>query len=119
MAFWQRKPSASLLHHSDRGSQYTSYECRSLMSDMKMNISMSGKGECWHNAPAVRFFRSLKHEQLNYVTFKTKKETKLSILDYLAYNNGLRSHTANGYLSPLQYEKETRDPVSGFCLLLQ
>ena len=115
MAFWQRKPPAGLLHHSDRGSQYTSYEYRSLMNDMKMNISMSGKGECWDNAPTERFFRSLKHEQLNYETFKTKKEAKLSILDYLAYYNGLRPHTANGYLSPLQYEKETRDLVSGFC----
>ncbi|WP_375321913.1 IS3 family transposase [Aliivibrio logei] len=46
---------------------------------------------------------------------RLKLKKKLSILDYLAYYNELRPHTANGYLSPLQYEKETRDLVSGFC----
>ena len=114
MAYWQRKPDYGLLHHSDRGSQYTSDDYRKLLSKMKMDVSMSGKGECWDNAPTERFFRSLKHEQLNYETFKTKKAVELSILDYLAYYNGKRPHSVNGYLSPIQYENKVAKKVSGF-----
>ena len=114
MAYWQRKPAPGLLHHSDRGSQYTSDDYRKLLSTMKMDVSMSGKGECWDNAPTERFFRSLKHEQLNYETFKTKKAAELSILDYLAYYNGKRPHSVNGYLSPIQYENKVAKKVSGF-----
>ena len=79
-----------------------------------MDVSMSGKGEYWDNAPTERFFRSLKHEQLHCETFKTKKATELSILDYLAYYNGKRPHSVNGYLSPIQYENKVAKKVSGF-----
>ncbi len=71
---------------------------------MSMEQSMSRKGNCWDNAPTERFFRSLKHEQLNYERFKTKVEAKLSIIDYLAFYNGKRKHSKLGYLSPLDFE---------------
>ncbi|WP_413699642.1 IS3 family transposase [Psychromonas sp. KJ10-10] len=51
---------------------------------------------------------------MNYETFKTKKATELSILDYLAYYNGKRPHSVNGYLSPIQYENKVAKKVSGF-----
>ena len=89
MAFWRRKPEPGLVHHSDRGSQYASHEYRSHLGIMKMQQSMSRKGDCWDNAPTERFFRSLKHEQLNYEKFKTKEAAKLSIIDYLAFYNGI------------------------------
>ena len=60
---------------------------------------MSRKGNCWewlplgYNAPTERFFRSLKHEQLNYEKFRTKASAKLSVIDYLAFYNGKRSHS--------------------------
>jgi transposase InsO family protein len=54
---------------------------------------MSRKGNCWDNAPTERFFRSLKHEQINYERFKNKASTKLSIIDYLASYNGNRMHS--------------------------
>jgi transposase InsO family protein len=106
MAFWRRKPEPGLLHHSDRGSQYASKEYREHLGIMKMQQSMSRKGNCWDNAPAERFFRSLKHEQLNYERFKTKESAKLSIIDYLAFYNGKRIHSKLGYQSPLEYERE-------------
>ena len=105
MAFWRRKPAPGLLHHSDRGSQYASHEYRSLLSVMKMDQSMSRKGNCWDNSPTERFFHSLKHEQLNYEKFKTKEEAKLSIIDYLAFYNGKRTHSKLGYQSPLEFER--------------
>ncbi len=106
MAFWRRKPDPGLLHHSDRGSQYASKEYRKHLSLMRMQQSMSRKGNCWDNAPTERFFRSLKHEQINYERFKTKESAKLSIIDYLAFYNGKRLHSKIGYQSPLEYERE-------------
>jgi transposase InsO family protein len=65
----------------------------SIDDHMKMQQSMSRKGNCWDNAPTERFFRSLKHEQINYERFKTKESAKLSIIDYLAFYNGRRMHS--------------------------
>ncbi len=74
---------------------------------MKMQQSMSRKGDCWDNSPTERFFRSLKHEQLNYEKFKTREAAKLSIIDYLAfYYNGKRIHSKLIYQSPLEFERE-------------
>jgi putative transposase len=106
MAFWRRKPPPGLLHHSDRGSQYASHEYREHLAVMGMEQSMSRKGNCWDNSPTERFFRSLKHEQLNYETFKTQDAAKLSVIDYLAFYNGKRSHSTLGYQSPLEFERE-------------
>jgi transposase InsO family protein len=71
-----------------------------------MQQSMSRKGDCWDNSPIERFFRSLKHEQLNYEKFKTKEAAKLSIIDYLALYNGKRIHSKPSYQSPLEFERE-------------
>lgn len=94
MAFWRRKPPPGLLHHSDRGSQYASREYRQHLMIMGMEPGMSRKGNCGDNAPTERFFRSLKYEQLNHEKFKTKTAAKSSIVDYLAFYNGCRSHSA-------------------------
>jgi len=106
MAFWRRKPPPGLLHHSDRGSQYASREYRQHLAVMKMEQSMSRKGNCWDNSPTERFFRSLKHEQLNYEKFKTQEAAKLSVIDYLAFYNGRRSHSTLSYRSPIEFERD-------------
>ncbi|MGZ5049960.1 MAG: IS3 family transposase [Methylobacter sp.] len=67
---------------------------------------MSRKVNCWDNPPTERFFRSLKHEQLNYEKFKTKDAAKLSVIDYLAFYNGRRSHSTLDYQSPVEFERE-------------
>ncbi|MGZ8911056.1 MAG: integrase core domain-containing protein [Methylococcaceae bacterium] len=71
-----------------------------------MSQSMSRKGNCWDNSPTERFFRSLKHEQLNYEKFKTQKAAKLSVIEYLAFYNGRQSHSTWGYQSPIEFERE-------------
>ena len=106
MAFGRKRPAPGVLHHSDRGSQYASYEYRQHLDIMQMQQSMSRKGNCWDNAPTERFFRSLKHEELNYEHFRTKEAAKLSIIDYLAFYNGKRIHSKLGYQTPLQFERE-------------
>ena len=105
MAYWQRKPSKGLLHHSDRGSQYACHDYRKLLGTYGMEASMSRKGNCWDNAPAERFFRSLKSERLTACRFVTRKEAKMEILDYITFYNSIRLHSALGYLSPMAYEK--------------
>jgi transposase InsO family protein len=60
---------------------------------------MSRLGNCWGNGPTERFFRSLKHEQLNYEKFRTKTSANPSIIDYLAFYNGKQSHS-NTVINP-------------------
>jgi putative transposase len=79
---------------------------------MKMEQSMSRKGNCWDNAPMERFFRSLKHEQLHYEKFRTKASAKLSIIDYLAFYNWKRTHSTLDYQSPLKFERVFYKKVS-------
>jgi putative transposase len=80
MAFWRRKPKPGLRHHSGRGSQTASHDYRQHLAIMKMEQSMSRKGDCWerlplgYNAPTERFFRSLKHEQLTPKDSGQKKQ---------------------------------------------
>ena len=106
MAYWQRKPSKGLLHHSDRGSQYASYDYQNLLESYGMQASMSRKGNCWDNAPMERFFRSLKSERIDHYRFFTRNEAKNEILDYITFYNSIRLHSTLGYLSPMEYEKE-------------
>jgi putative transposase len=106
MAFWRRRPEPGLLHHSDRGSQYASAEYREQLKAMGMRQSMSRKGNCWDNSPTERVFRSLKYEQLNYERFETRDQAKLSVIDYLAFYNGKRSHSKLGYKTPLEFERD-------------
>jgi len=60
MAFWRRKPAPSVRHHSDHGSQYASLKYRQMLNMMKMEQSMSHRGNCWDNAPTERFFSEFK-----------------------------------------------------------
>lgn len=106
MAYWQRKPPKGLLHHSDRGSQYASYDYRDRLESYGMQASMSRKGNCWDNAPMERFFRSLKSERIAHYRFFTRDAAKNEILDYITFYNSIRLHSTLGYLSPMEYEKE-------------
>jgi len=106
MAYWRRRPSAGLLHHSDRGSQYACHDYRKRLKQYGMVASMSRKGNCWDNAPTERFFRSLKSERLSNYRFVTRQSAKMQILDYFSYYNSIRLHSTLGYKTPFAYEKE-------------
>ena len=106
MAYWRRKPTRGLLHHSDRGSQYACPDYRRRLNQYGMSASMSRKGDCWDNAPTERFFRSLKSEWIRSCHFTTRKAAYLEVLDYISFYNALRLHSTLGYVSPMEYEKE-------------
>jgi len=71
-----------------------------------MVASMSRKGNCRDNAPAERFFRSLKSERLSDYRFVTGLSAEMQVLDYISCHNSIRLHSTPGYKTPFAYEKE-------------
>jgi transposase InsO family protein len=106
MALGRRHPSAGLIHHSDRGSQYASHAYRDLLKEHGIECSMSGKGECLDNAVAERFFGSLKREWTSHRSYGTRQEARDDIIAYIEmFYNSTRKHSYLGYVSPNEYEK--------------
>lgn len=104
-AFWSRKPPPGLICHSDRGSQYCSYEYRKLLADFHMRQSMSRKGCCLDNACAETFFHSMKVEWFYGNPLLSRYFTKKAILEYIeVFYNRNRMHSTIGYLSPCRFE---------------
>ena len=105
-ALGRRNPSAGLIHHSDRGSQYASGDYQALLKKHEITPSMSRKGDCWDNAVAESFLHTLKVEMVNRYRFKTRNEARREIFKYVEmYYNRKRTHSSLGYLSPLDYER--------------
>jgi putative transposase len=106
MAIWKRKPARGLLWHTDRGSQYASDSHRAILKAHGIIQSMSRKGNCWDNAVSESFFHTLKTELIHHHKFKTREEAKQAIFEYIEiFYNRVRMHSANDYLSPVEYEQ--------------
>ena len=105
MAIWRRGKPDALLHHSDRGSQYTSEQFQRLMADHGVTCSMSRSGNCWDNAAMESFFSSLKTERTARKTYRTRDEAKADVFDYIErFYNPKRRHSTIGYMSPMEFE---------------
>jgi len=106
MALWKRKPARGLLWHTDRGSQYASDSHCALLKDHGVIQSMSRKGNCWDNAVSESFFHTLKVELIHQTKFETREQAKQEIFEYIeVFYNRLRMHSANDYLSPVEFEQ--------------
>jgi transposase InsO family protein len=106
MALEGRQPPQGLLHHSDRGSQYASFDYQQALADQGIQPSMSRKGNCWDNAVAESFFSTLKMELVYRTSFATRQEARAAIFEYIeVFYNRLRRHSTLGYLSPVDYER--------------
>jgi len=107
-AIESRRPNgAELLHHSDRGCQYTSDAYQKTLATLGITCSMSRTGCCYDNAAMERFFWSLKHEWTNHESYGDLDDARLSVFKYIdLFYNPKRIHQALGYLSPEQYEAE-------------
>lgn len=109
MAIWRRGKPDALLHHSDRGSQYTSEQFQRLMADHRVTCSMSRAGNVWDNAAMESFFSSLKTERTARKTYRTREEAKADVFDYIErFYNPKRRHSTLGYVSPMEFEKQAK-----------
>ena len=106
MALQHQVPSKDLIFHSDQGVQYACMEFRQLLAEHQhVRQSMSRKANCWDNAVAESFFKTLKVEWVYRNRFETKAQAKISIFEYIeTWYNTQRRHSAIGYLSPADYE---------------
>jgi transposase InsO family protein len=98
--------SASLIQHSDRGSQYASDVYRKKLEQLHLIASMSRKGNCYDNAFAESFFATLKKELIYRKHYKTKEQAKKEIFEYIeVWYNRNRIHSSIGYMTPVQFEE--------------
>ena len=104
---WNAVPK-NILFHSDRGVQYTSDELRQTLKRFGITQSMSGKGECWDNAPCESFWGKLKQEWLaQYEPFENIEQVRLALFEYIdGYYYTKRLHQALGYRTPRDVEEE-------------
>lgn len=106
MALTQRRPSG-VVHHSDRGCQYTSYAFGKRCQEMNVMPSVGSVGDAYDNAMAESFFATLEREVLNRRRFKTQAEARMAIFEWLeGWYNPHRRHSSLGYLSPVNYERK-------------
>ncbi len=104
---WRREPSSGLVSHSDRGSQYCSYDFQKVLKKHGILSSMSRKGNCWDNAVAESFFGSLKVDQVFGTLYPSRSAARQEIVEYIEtfYNSRLR-HSSLGYMSPMEFEEQ-------------
>lgn len=106
MAFAREGNNAGVIFHSDRGVQYASSDFRELLDDKKAIPSMSRKGNCYDNAFAETFFKTIKSELIYRQEFESEKDLRHAIFEYIeTWYNRKRLHSSLGYLSPVEYEK--------------
>jgi putative transposase len=113
-AIERRRPNCRrLLHHSDRGCQYTSDAYQGTLKRLGIECSMSRRGCCYDNAVMERFFWSLKHEWTNHERFANLEEARLSVFRYIeTFYNSERIHETLDYFSPDAYEAENAPAVA-------
>ena len=105
MAITQRNPSA-VIHHSDKGCQYTSYAFGKRCREAGVMPSMGSVGDAYDNAMAESFFASLERELLSRRRFKTQAEAKMAVFEWIeGWYNPHRRHSSLGYRSPVNYER--------------
>jgi len=108
MAIDAREPEEGLVHHSDRGGQYTSDDFRDELARHGIACSMSGRGNCYDNAVVESFFASLKRERVNRVRYRTRDEARADIFDYIeVFYNRKRRHGYLGNISPDDFEAQS------------
>ena len=106
-AIQRQKPPPGLIHHSDRGSQYAAGDYRKVLDAAGMIQSMSRKGNCWDNAPMESCFGTIKTELVHQVCYKTRDEARHDLFAYIeGYYNRQRLHSALGYITPEQAERQ-------------
>ena len=106
MALRRRRPARGLVHHTDRGVQYTSAEYRRVLAANGVVASMSRRGDCWDNAVAESFFATLKVELIRDRDFDSRNQATRAVFEYLeVFYNRQRSHSSISYQTPASFEE--------------
>jgi transposase InsO family protein len=106
-----RDPAPGVVFHSDKGCQYTSGDYATLADDLAVCLSTGRTGQCWDNALAESFFASLKGECLDHQPWPTRAAARHATVEYIAWFNGTRLHSALGYMTPDEFETATDKKV--------
>jgi transposase InsO family protein len=112
-ALWRairyQRPAPGLIHHSDRGSQYCALDYQRLLKQHGLLASMSGKGNCYDNAPMESFWGSLKNELVHHRRYETRAEAEASIREYIEiFYNRQRRHSRLGNVAPAVFAQNFR-----------
>lgn len=111
MAIEARRPDGPLIHHSDRGAQYTSDDFREELARHGIECSMSAAANCYDNAVVESFFGVLKRECVNRVRYRTREEARADLFEYIeVFYNRNRRHGYLGNVSPADFEKQSEGP---------
>lgn len=112
-ALGNRRPGAELVHHSDRGTQYTSVTYQQLLRRNLIDCSMSRKGNCWDNAVAESFWATLKRELTDGVNWHSKADLVPAVFEYIeTYYNRKRLHSSLDYSTPEEYDTAYRNRLN-------
>ena len=113
MAVWRRRPSAGLIHHTDRGSQYTALSFGRRLDEVGIVPSMGRTGSALDNTMAESFVSTLKAELVDPHRFPTREAARVAIFEYVeGFYNRTRRHSSSGYTSPINYEATTMEEVA-------
>ncbi|MDH5857639.1 IS3 family transposase [Lampropedia aestuarii] len=106
MAVWRRRPSETVIVHSDQGCQFTSHEWQSFLEDHNLCCSMSRRGDCHDNAVAESFFQLLKRERIRKKIYATRQGARSDVFNYIEmFYNPIRRHSSAEGLSPVEFER--------------
>ena len=109
MAVARRRPKEVVMHHSDQGCQYTSYDFARACRAAGVERSMGSVGDCYDNAMAESFFATLECELLDRTAFENRNVARMAIFDFIeTFYNPWRRHSSIGYLSPATFERRWR-----------
>ena len=108
LAIEARHPDGELIHHSDRGGQYTSDDFRDELASHGIDCSMSSTGNCYDNAAVESFFGLLKRERVNRVRYRARNQARADVFDYIeVFYNRKRRHGYLGNVSPADFEERS------------
>ncbi len=113
MAVARRHPGSDLLHHSDRGAEFTSDRYQAALQELGLEVSMSRTANCWDNAAMESFFATLAKACINRTRFQSRQEARSASFEYLeCFDNPVRLHSTLQYVSPLAFEQAPQSKMS-------